>query len=182
MLCSLCNVDKPDEAFATYWHSSQSKMRRRKQCTCCLYAKNNEWKRNNRKKLKKEKPETYQNKFSRLLNSFNSLDYRQTPNKYIDETQKELVHIMMGNMFNWTWNEDTGIWSKEGVKDKNNQWSILTKKFHKREKSKKWFTKEYKKQLKEEILKYKSIGKTFKQIANLYGISDTSIYRILKDE
>jgi predicted house-cleaning noncanonical NTP pyrophosphatase (MazG superfamily) len=182
MLCTLCKVEQPDEEFAAYWHSSQQKMRTRKQCKTCCYARSREYKRNMRLKLKEEKQETYQNKFSRLLNSFDSLDYRQFPNQYINETQKELVHTMMSNMFGWTWNEDTGIWSKEGVKDKNNQWSILTKKFVKREKSKKWFTKEYKKQLKEEILKYKSIGKTYVQIANMYGISDTSIYRILKDE
>lgn len=181
MLCTLCYVDKPEEEFATYWHSSQQKMRKRKQCTSCLYARSRDYKRIMRAKLKEEKQETYQNKFSRLLNSFDSLDYRQYPNQYIDNTQKELVHIMMSNMFGWTWNEDTGIWSKEGIKDKNNQWSIL-KKQKTRGQNKKWFTKEYKKQLKEEILKYKSIGKTYVQIANMYGISDTSIYRILKDE
>lgn len=35
--CNVCNVEKEDKFFQTYWHSTQQKMRTRKQCTECLY-------------------------------------------------------------------------------------------------------------------------------------------------
>ena len=37
MRCNVCNEDKEIKLFQTYWHSTQQKMRTRKQCTECLY-------------------------------------------------------------------------------------------------------------------------------------------------
>jgi len=37
MRCNVCNKDKELNQFQTYWHSTQNKMRTRKQCTECLY-------------------------------------------------------------------------------------------------------------------------------------------------
>ncbi len=180
MLCTICKVDKPIEEFATYFHSTQQKMRTRRQCTSCCYARSREYKRNMRLKLK-EKGLPYQERFSKLLDEFQSKDYRQNPNEYICDEQRELVHIMMENMLGWTWNEDTKIWSKEGVKDKNNNWFIFRRNPKKIE-GKKWFSPEFRKHVKEQTIKYKKLGKTYLQIAKMFDISDTSIYRILNDE
>ncbi len=37
MTCNVCKQDKELNQFQTYWHSTQQKMRTRKQCTECLY-------------------------------------------------------------------------------------------------------------------------------------------------
>ena len=37
MKCNVCNKDKELNQFQTYWHSTQQKMRTRKQCTECYY-------------------------------------------------------------------------------------------------------------------------------------------------
>lgn len=37
MRCTVCDQDKEINQFQTYWHSTQNKMRTRKQCTQCLY-------------------------------------------------------------------------------------------------------------------------------------------------
>ena len=49
MRCTVCDKDKEINQFQTYWHSTQNKMRRRKQCTECYY--------NNR--LKRKNPDKY---------------------------------------------------------------------------------------------------------------------------
>ena len=49
MRCNICDKDKEQSAFQTYWHSSQQKMRTRKQCTECYYDI----------RLKKKNPDKY---------------------------------------------------------------------------------------------------------------------------
>lgn len=39
IICNVCNIEKEDNQFQKYWHSSQNKFRIRKQCTSCFYAK-----------------------------------------------------------------------------------------------------------------------------------------------
>lgn len=52
MRCNVCEQDKELKQFQTYWHSTQNKMRTRKQCTECLY----------QLRLKKKNPDKfYQN-------------------------------------------------------------------------------------------------------------------------
>lgn len=45
MLCNLCAIDKPEDKFQKYFHSTQNKWRIRKQCTECYYKRKNEKKR-----------------------------------------------------------------------------------------------------------------------------------------
>jgi len=52
--CNVCNVEKTEDKFHTYWHSTQNKMRTRKQCTECLY--NIRLKRKNPDKLYSNNP------------------------------------------------------------------------------------------------------------------------------
>lgn len=49
MRCTVCDQDKEIKQFQTYWHSTQNKMRTRKQCTECYY----------QLRLKKKDPEKY---------------------------------------------------------------------------------------------------------------------------
>ena len=45
MLCNICLIDKPEDKFQKYFHSTQNKWRIRKQCTECYYNRKNEKKR-----------------------------------------------------------------------------------------------------------------------------------------
>ncbi len=47
--CNVCDKEKEENQFQTYWHSTQNKMRTRKQCTECLYII----------RLKKKNPDKY---------------------------------------------------------------------------------------------------------------------------
>jgi hypothetical protein len=47
--CNVCDKEKENNQFQTYWHSTQNKMRTRKQCTECLYII----------RLKKKNPDKY---------------------------------------------------------------------------------------------------------------------------
>jgi hypothetical protein len=49
MRCTVCEQDKEIKQFQTYWHSTQNKMRTRKQCTECLY----------KIRLKRKNPDKY---------------------------------------------------------------------------------------------------------------------------
>ena len=55
MKCNVCNEDKEENQFQTYWHSTQQKIRTRKQCTKCFYE--NRMKKNNPDKYYENKPE-----------------------------------------------------------------------------------------------------------------------------
>jgi len=37
MICTVCKIEKPEDNFQKYFHSTQNKWRIRKQCTPCLY-------------------------------------------------------------------------------------------------------------------------------------------------
>jgi hypothetical protein len=49
MKCNVCNEDKELKQFHTYWHSTQQKMRTRKQCIECFY----------NKRMKNKNPDKY---------------------------------------------------------------------------------------------------------------------------
>lgn len=51
--CNKCNLEKEDNNFQTYWHSTQQKHRTRKTCTECYYNQRNERKRLKRTKILK---------------------------------------------------------------------------------------------------------------------------------
>jgi hypothetical protein len=51
-ICTKCKIDKEDNQYQKYWHSTQNKFRIRKECTECLYKQRNERKRLRRKEAK----------------------------------------------------------------------------------------------------------------------------------
>jgi hypothetical protein len=53
--CNVCQIEKEDSDFQTYWHSTQQKTRVRKQCTECFYQIR--LKRKNPDKLYKDNPD-----------------------------------------------------------------------------------------------------------------------------
>ena len=45
MICNYCKIDKPETEYSTYWHSTQQKMRTRKECNVCFNGKKREKKK-----------------------------------------------------------------------------------------------------------------------------------------
>jgi hypothetical protein len=59
--------------------------------------------------------------YNRVMSEGGSERVLQKPNKYADEYQKAQTFMVLERL-GWTFNEDTGIWSREGVKDKFGTW------------------------------------------------------------
>lgn len=190
--CSKCKLEKEENQYYTYWHSTQQTYRTRKICNTCM----NEQKKRYISKIRQEKikveqviiPEekvstikqeleidlfknnplykfckgcnTYKlieteyylygpnrrpqtvckichNAYSkqrsneyhqeRYKNNGGSLEIIPKPNCYKDIYQKEQTFWLM-NLLGWTFDEELGIWWKDGIKDKFNNWVNVKKK------------------------------------------------------
>lgn len=75
-------------------------------------------------KLSREKARIYFD--NKKVNCGGSEKIISKPNKYADEYQREQVFWLM-ELLGWTYN-DNGVWSKEGIKDKDNKWVNIKKK------------------------------------------------------
>lgn len=58
------------------------------------------------------------------INNGGSERVKNRPNVYMDEYQKEQTFWIM-NLMGWTFDEETGVWWKEGIKDKFKQWDKI---------------------------------------------------------
>lgn len=206
MICTICEQDLPEDNFQTYYHSKQQVNRTRKQCTSCFYAKKNEYRyKMNRTqciqcdewKLKSEYPNykalskndkrkkiclrctaknSSKKRTNRLQDKFEERVYQQ-PNRYHSTSQKETTFELM-QALGWTFNEDTGIWSKERIKDKNNVWTgVITNEERKRIQTEKLkqHQEEQKRKLDKQILELFGKGNTIYFIEKQTGKSTTYI-------
>lgn len=142
--CTICNQEKVESEFQTYFHSVQNIFRTRNQCTPCFNEKKfiyrykklrTECLQCGEHKLKSEFP-TYKsiskndkrrqiclkctssnskNKRKKILiENFEEMVYSQ-PNRYHSIEQKETTFELMIAL-GFTFNESNGIWFKEGFK------------------------------------------------------------------
>jgi len=72
------------------------------------------------------------------------------PNTYTSEEQKIEVFMIM-EIMGWTYN-DNGVWSKPGIKDKNNKWDNINKKYLNKRKNPRHSQKNLKSIYKDKIL------------------------------
>lgn len=156
--CSDCNEVKP---FDDFYKSNLNKLY--KNCKICYVRKNRAAVLENQK----------QNGGSERVPYY--------PNDYADEYQKEQTFWLL-KLLGWTYN-DNGVWSKEGIKDKDKKWYIF-KEGPKRPKKRtgnntgrKFAT--VHKHTEELILKHKE-GIDFYELGNIYGCSHTTIRKIVK--
>lgn len=215
-ICSKCKVERNDDEYYSYWHSTQQKYRTRLVCGVCTREQSRQYKLNRKNKsaaveevptqrcpqCKKDVPLTgyYKSTINRkgsycaacLRKNQNERNYKKVmseggseriptkPNIYVDEFQKAQTFMVLERL-GWIFNEDTGIWSKEGVKTKDNVWlniipqprtkrrpsGILTKKKH--------GVHNYI----PEIIKQKEQGLTYYELADIYCCSHTTIRMIV---
>jgi hypothetical protein len=214
-ICSKCKVERNDDEYYTYWHSTQQKYRTRNVCLVCTKEQVRDYKR--RVKVKKiEIPTQYcpcckkdipltgyydsgKNVKGRYCSSCirknqNDKNYKKImseggseripvkPNKYVDEYQKAQTFLVLERL-GYTFNEDTGIWSKEGVKDKFGNWlNIIPQPKIKRRPTgiivrKKHGVHKYIK----EIVQQKEAGVSVFDLAYIYCCSHTTIRTVINN-
>jgi hypothetical protein len=96
------------------------------------------------------------------------------PNTYADPYQKEFVFDFM-KVMGWSFNTENGVWYKEGIKDKDNNWvnvipteRVITKpKTHPAH------------QYADEIIALRNQGMKYSAIGKKYGASISTIQRII---
>lgn len=211
MNCNVCNQDKELNQFQTYWHSTQQKMRTRKQCTACLYEiklkrkdpekyySNNpnyrkcvdckEWKlletefypkdtghakhrcrmctlvkdRTSRKTLREQE----------LSDGCGSEKVISEPNQYRDIYQKECTFFIL-NTLGYTYDEPTGIWTKEPWKTIKDGKAFFPD-VHKTRKLGVKVTKE----LYAKIFELREFGWGYKRIGRELNLSGTTVFKYL---
>lgn len=213
-ICSKCGVERNDDEYYTYWHSTQNKYRTRHVCLVCTKEQVKNYKRKVKVKkieieptqlcpcCKKDVPLTgyYESGkgvkgrycSSCIRKNQNDKNYKKAMsnggtervasrgNVYLDEHQKAQTFMVL-EILGWTFNEDTGIWSKLGVKDKFGNWlNIIPQPKIKRRPDgvivrKKHGVHKYI----NEIVKQKEEGVTYADLAYIYCCSHTTIRNIV---
>ena len=98
------------------------------------------------------------------------------PNTYQDEYQKAQTFWVM-ELMGWTYN-DNGVWSKEGIKDKDKNWAKIpiseTKPKVQKVKRNKWIN------LGAEMNEYRKQGMIYVDIAKIFGCSKPTVIKAIK--
>ena len=215
-ICTKCKIERNDDEYYSYWHSTQQKYRTRLICNTCTRKQSKEYKLNRKNKnimieevptqtcpqCKKDVPLTGYYESGRgikgrycsscIRKNQNDKNYKKVMsnggservpvkiNTYCDEFSKAQTFYVLETL-GWEFNEDTGIWSKLGVKDKFGNWvniipqkkrksrpaGILTKKKH--------GVHNYIPQ----IIRQREEGMTYGDIADIYCCSHTTIRMIV---
>ena len=213
-ICSKCKIERNENEYYTYWHSTQQKYRTRLICVICTREQSKQYKLNRKNKsavieeptqtcpqCKKDLPLTsyYESGRGRkgryckscIRKNQNDKNYRKVmseggservpvqPNKYVDEHQKAQTFMVLERL-GWVYN-DNGVWSKEGVKTKDNHWlNIIPSGYKKRRPSgilvrKKHGVYKYI----DEIVRQKEEGMTYEDLAYIYCCSHTTLRTII---
>jgi hypothetical protein len=118
--------------------------------------------------------------YDKVMSNGGSERVSQKPNNYADEHQKAQTFMVLERL-GWTFNEDTCIWSREGVKDKFGTWLNITPqpKIKRRPNGiivrKKHGVYNYI----NEIVQQKENGVTYGELAYIYCCSHTTIRNIV---
>jgi hypothetical protein len=166
--CKNCNKVKLLNEYHTY--SAHNKKHHFLTCKTCVNLKENlRTKRNRLKFLKDNGGSNY---------------HLQKPNEYIDDYQRDATFNLM-KRFGWTFNEENGIWWKEGIKTEEGVFINVTKRKRKKinpmAKIPKYLRTAKKQEMFTEVVKLRETGLSFHKIGEKLGISDTTVYKWLKD-
>jgi len=101
----------------------------------------------------------------------------QKTNQYVDKYQKDATFNLM-KRFGWTFNEENGIWWKEGIKTPDGVFINVTK--TKIKKKPHNIRIENKEEMFNQMLKLRETGLSFDKIGKKLGVSDTTIYKWIK--
>ena len=131
----------------------------------------------------KENIRTKRNRLKFLEDNGGSNYHLQNPNEYIDDYQRDATFNLM-KRFGWIFNEENGIWWKEGIKTKDGVFINVSKRKRIRinpmAKIPYHIRIDKKEEMFKEILKLRETGLSFDKIGKKIGISDTTVYKWLK--
>jgi hypothetical protein len=123
---------------------------------------------------RQKQTEYYQNKYK---NNGGSERVLAKPNNYTDEYQKEQTFCIM-EIMGWNYNEN-GVWSKEGIKDKDNNWTNVKKVEKVR------VERRGRKQIEYDVVKMKELresGLYLNEICKIMKCSKPTLIKLLKTE
>lgn len=214
-ICSKCGIERNDDEYYSYWHSTQQKYRTRLVCGVCTREQSKQYKLNRKNKpaVINEEPTQHcpcckkdivlsgyyesckgrkgsyciscirknQNKrnYDKVMSNGGSERVPVQPNIYTDEHQKAQTFMVLERL-GWVYN-DNGVWSKEGVKTKDNHWlNIIPSGYKKRRPNgvivrKKHGVHKYI----DEIVRQKEEGMTYEDLAYIYCCSNTTLRTII---
>jgi len=154
--CSVCNEWKTQDQY--YYHSKKTGIKFA-DCIVCHRQKD----RDGRQEY--------------LRNNGGADKILTTPNTYMDEYQKEQTFWVM-ELLGYTYNEESGIWTKPGVKELVDG-DIIFPKVKKHKKIGRYDVKiTY--QMVEEFVRLKEKGWNSERIGIKFGVSDTTVFKYLK--
>ena len=217
-ICRKCKVERNDDEYYSYWHSTQQKYRTRLVCNTCTREQSKQYKQNRNNKsavieqvptqrcpsCKKNLPLTSYYESGRgikgryciscIRKNQNDKNYKKVmsnggseripvkPNIYVDQFQKAQTFMVLERL-GWVFNEDTGIWSKDGVKTKDNVWVniIPQPKTRRRPNGTAMKKKHGVHNYIPQIIKQREEGMTYPDLADIYCCSHTTIRKIIID-
>jgi hypothetical protein len=115
-----------------------------------------------------------------------SLRRYEKPNRWVDEYQREATHNIL-KAIGWSFNEDNGIWWKEGIKTSDGvfinikQVERVNRRFIFGEYPER-IRSEKQKEMFNEMVQLRLKGYSFQSIADKLGISDTTVHKWLKSK
>jgi hypothetical protein len=118
-----------------------------------------------------------------------SLSHYVQPNKWMDEYQRESTFNIL-KAIGWSFNEEKGIWWKEGIKTEDGIFINVKYKSPLDKINKKYLFGEYPESIRSEkqkelfnsMIDLRSKGMSFQSIANKLGVSDTTVHKWLKSK
>ena len=108
--------------------------------------------------------------------------YKSNPNEYTNETQREQVFMVM-EVCGWTYN-DNGVWSKPGIKTKDNVWECFEESTKLKRKGSPNSGRKIKKGVwncVDDIVKRIESGERYSDIADIYECSHTTLRTIISN-
>lgn len=157
-LCPSCKKDLP---MSSYYIKSYVKGRYCKTCLRINYDKK---------------------RYEHIMSNGGSERISTQPNTYADEYQKVQTYYVLETL-GWVFHEDTGIWSKEGVKSKDNVWVGIDTQTKRKKRptgitiKKKHGVHNYIPQ----IVRQREQGMTYGELADIYCCSHTTIRMIISN-
>jgi hypothetical protein len=118
-----------------------------------------------------------------------SLRRYEAPNKWMDDYQRDATHNILKAM-GWSFNEENGIWWKEGIKTEDGIFINVRYKSPLDKINKKYLFGEYPESIRSEkqkelfntMIDLRKNGMTFKSIANKLGVADSTVHKWLKSK
>lgn len=108
--------------------------------------------------------------------------YKSNPNEWVNETQREQTFMVM-EVCGWTYN-DNGVWSKPGIKTKDNVWECFEESTKLKRKGSPNSGRKIKKGVwncVDDIIKRIESGERYSDVADIYECSHTTLRTIISN-